>query len=238
MLYKLHKKVLAFPDPRFVDNANGEFAFGGDISPERMRIAYSWGILPWYPWREEEPVWFCPMQRFVIIPEEVHVSHSMRTLLNKNLYQFSINRDFEGVIRNCSKGGRDEDRMDHPLSWLGEEMIKTMLQLHESGEAMSVEVWDKEGVLVGGLYGVVSGAIFCGESMFSKVPSGSKLALIALCRYIEQDKNKQIGIRLIDCQFETPHLKSMGGKIISYAEYLSYNFKALPPLHLGPAILT
>lgn len=234
MLVYLDSNENVFPDPRMGD-PYGRFALGGDLSPERMRVAYSWGILPWFPWRDEVPQWFCPMQRFVIFPEEIHVSHSMRTLLNKNLYHFSINRDFEGVIINCCKGSAGEDRANNPWSWLGADMISTMLELHESGDAVSVEVWDKDDRLVGGLYGIVSGHIFCGESMFSLVPSGSKLALIALARYISLTDCPLGKITLIDCQFETPHLKSMGGRIISYDDYLAHNDLKLPP---PPAILS
>lgn len=241
MIYDLDEECLpGFPDPRHGE-PGGLFAVGADISPERMRTAYSWGILPWYPWRYEKPVWYCPMERFVIFPEEIHISHSMRTLLNKNRYRFSVNMDFEGVVRGCSEGGRGEHRMEHECSWLGEEMIKTALSLYRSGDAASVEVWDEDGNLVGGLYGIIAGHIFCGESMFSRVPSGSKLALIALAKYIDREDCPWGIITLIDCQFETPHLKSMGGRSISYKEYLSHNGQKLPPLskstYYNPAIL-
>lgn len=229
MIFQLPEDPTLFPDPR-LGEPNGLFAVGGDLSPERMRTAYSLGIFPWSPWRSEYLQWFCPMQRFVIFPQEIHISHSMRSLLRKNLYSFSINADFEGVVRNCSLGSINENRSEHPGAWLGEDMIKTMLQLHESGDALSVEVWDMEGNLVGGLYGILSDRIFCGESMFSKVPSGSKLALIAFARYLQLEDCPLGKVALIDCQFETPHLRSMGARFITYEHYLAMNGIVLSPL--------
>ena len=182
---------LYFPDPHLGDD-DGCFAVGGDLSIDRLLLAYSNGIFPWYSFRDQdEPLWFCPMQRFVIFPDEIHVSHSMRTLMNKNKYSVGINEAFDEVIRAYTA-------------------------LHEQGFAASVEVWDNEtNELVGGLYGVTIGKVFIGESMFSKVPSASKLALIFLARYL-----KEHGGKMIDCQLETPHLKSMGGRYISYEEYM------------------
>jgi leucyl/phenylalanyl-tRNA--protein transferase len=155
------------------------------------------------------------MQRFVIFPEEIHVSHSMRTLMNKDRYRMSINEDFEGVINNCS-----ELRIEENGAWLGPAMIEAYTELHRQGFAASVEVWEKPGEgteerLVGGLYGVTIGRAFFGESMFSLVPSASKLALIHLAQTM-----KKTGGRIIDCQFHTPHLESMGGRYISYEEYM------------------
>ena len=153
--------------------------------------------------------WWCPMQRFVIFPDEIHVSHSMRTLINKDKYRISINEAFEDVIRNCGKLREDEEG-----AWLGPEMTEAYIRLHEQQFAASVEVWDGE-KLVGGLYGVAIGRCFFGESMFSFVPNASKLALIHLAWFL-----RERGGLLIDCQFETPHLKSMGGRYITYDEYM------------------
>ncbi len=204
---------LYFPDPRLGD-PDGCFAVGGDLSIDRLLLAYSNGIFPWYSFRDQdEPLWFCPMQRFVIFPEEIHVSHSMRTLMNKNKYSVGINEDFEGVMRGCAKA---DGRYDEEGAWLGENIIQAYTALHEQGFAASVEVWDNEtSQLVGGLYGVTFGKVFIGESMFSLVPSASKLALIFLARYLQEH-----GGRMIDCQLETAHLKSMGGRYISYEEYM------------------
>lgn len=209
MIFKLGKK-LEFPDPHYGDE-DGLIAVGGDLSIDRLLLAYSNGIFPWYSFRDTPILWYCPLQRFVIFPNEVHISHSMRTLINKQEYEMSIGQDFEGVIRHCS-----ELRIKEEGAWLGEEMIQAYTALHEQGFATSVEVWKGE-ELVGGLYGVILGRCFFGESMFSLVPSASKLALIFLAQTLEQN-----GGVMIDCQFETPHLKTMGGRYIPYEEYMKY----------------
>lgn len=209
MIFKLDENI-AFPDPRLGDD-DGMFAYGGDLSIDRLLLAYSNGIFPWYSFRHsKEIVWYCPMKRFVIFPDRIHVSHSMRSLINKEEYSVSINRDFGGVIHNCSSL-----RIKEKGAWLGDDMIKAYTALHDQGFAASVEVWDKSEKLVGGLYGVTIGSAFFGESMFSLVPSASKLALIFLARTM-----LRLGGKLIDCQFETPHLKSMGGEFISYDDYM------------------
>ena len=195
-------------------------AVGGDLSIDRLLLAYQHGIFPWFSFRDsDEPVWYCPHERFVIFPNEIHISHSMRTLLNKKKYTFSLNEDFEGVIQNCSKLRYEEEG-----AWLGEDIIKAYTELHRQGFAASVEVWgrnendnenEKGKRLVGGLYGVNIGSAFFGESMFSLVPSGSKLALIYLAKTMQE-----LGGGIIDCQLKTAHLESMGGRYISYDEYM------------------
>ncbi len=204
---------LYFPDPHLGDE-DGCFAVGGDLSVDRLLLAYCNGIFPWYSFRDQqEPLWFCPMRRFVIFPDEIHVSHSMRTLMNKNKYVVGINEAFDRVIRECAKA---DNRCDEDGAWLGDDIIQAYTALHDQGFAASVEVWDKETEeLVGGLYGVTIGKVFIGESMFSLVPSASKLALIFLARFLREN-----GGRMIDCQLETSHLKSMGGRYISYEEYM------------------
>lgn len=209
MVFKLSEDLI-FPDPH-LGEPDGLLAVGGDLSVDRLLLAYSNGIFPWYSFRQPDILWYCPMQRFVIFPNEVHVSHSMRTLIRKNRYRMSINENFPEVIRNCSiNGGRDE--MEG--AWLGSDMIEAYTELHRQGFAASVEVWEEE-KLVGGLYGVNLGKAFFGESMFSLAPNGSKLALIHLAEFFRDH-----GGTLIDCQFETPHLRSMGGRFISYGEYM------------------
>lgn len=207
MVYRLDDE-LWFPDPHLGEE-DGCIAVGGDLSVDRLLLAYQNGIFPWYAFRYDGPVWYCPMQRFVIFPNEIHVSHSMRTLLNKKKYRLSINEDFERVIRLCG-----ELRIEEDYAWLGPDMMEAYTRLHDQGFAASVEVWEDER-LVGGLYGVNIGKAFFGESMFSLVPSGSKLTLIHLARTMQQR-----GGTLIDCQFETAHLKSMGGRFIAYDEYM------------------
>lgn len=209
MVYQIYDTV-EFPDPRYGEE-DGLFAVGGDLSMERLLAAYSMGAFPWFSFRDSpEPMWYCPWVRFVIFPEEIHISHSMRTLLNKGIYRTTYNQAFREVIEGCSR-----DRIEKEGAWLGEEMIKAYMRLHEAGFAASVEVW-KGDKLVGGLYGVTLGVGFFGESMFSLEPNASKVALIYLAKMMQER-----GGRLIDCQFETPHLKTMGGRHIMYEDYLN-----------------
>lgn len=208
MVFQLDDTI-TFPDPHYGD-PDGLLAVGGDLSVDRLLLAYSNGIFPWYSFREcEQPIWYCPMQRFVIFPEEIHVSHSMHTLINQERYRLTINNDFDGVISHCSQLHFNEQG-----AWLGSDMIEAYKELHRQHFAASVEVWDDER-LVGGLYGVNIGKAFFGESMFSLVKNASKLALIYLSLVLAN-----AGGTLIDCQFETPHLRSMGGRFISYDEYM------------------
>lgn len=201
---------LWFPDPH-LGEADGLVAVGGDLSVDRLILAYSNGFFPWYSFRDGEPLWYCPLQRFVIFPKEIHVSHSMRQLMKKDCYRLSFNEDFDGVIRGCATV---RNRNEEEGAWLGPDIISAYTELHRQGFAASVEVWEGEH-LVGGLYGVNLGTSFFGESMFSRVPSASKLALIHLAHTLDR-----FGGRLIDCQFETPHLRTMGGRLIPYEEYI------------------
>jgi leucyl/phenylalanyl-tRNA--protein transferase len=211
MVYELTEDIV-FPDPR-QGEPDGLIAVGGDLSEERLLLAYSYGIFPWFSFRDwPYPAWYCPMQRFVIFPDEVHISHSMRTLMNKKTYRVTFNQDFDGVIKGCSQV---DGRYDMAGAWLGENMMAAYRHLNRQGYAASVEVWNHEEELVGGLYGVVVGECFIGESMFSREPNTSKLALINLAQLMQR-----IGGKMIDCQLETPHLKSMGGRFIPYTEYL------------------
>lgn len=209
MVYLLDDS-LSFPDPRDGE-PDGLFAVGGDLSIDRLRLAYSYGIFPWFSFRDSEmPHWYCPMRRFVIFPDEIHVSHSMRQIINKGELDVTFNQAFDEVIGNCSRL-----RIDAEGAWLGPDIIAAYTEMFRCGLAASVEVWEGDD-LVGGLYGVTVGNVFCGESMFSLKPSTSKLALISLAWRLSG-----VPGTIIDCQFETPHLRSMGGRFISYDEYLS-----------------
>lgn len=211
MVYQLSDEIV-FPDPR-TGEEDGLLAVGGDLSEERLLLAYSYGIFPWFSFRDwDQPAWYCPMQRFVIFPDQIHISHSMRTLMNKKEYTVTFNRDFDGVIKGCSEAG---GRYYAAGAWLGEDMMKAYRYLNRQGYAVSVETWNSNQELVGGLYGVAMGDCFIGESMFSREPNASKLALIDLAKFMQR-----IGGKLIDCQLETPHLKSMGGRFIPYEEYM------------------
>lgn len=210
-VWQLDKDYLAFPNPH-TGEPDGLLAVGGDLSVDRLVLAYSHGIFPWYGFKEEnEILWFCPMDRFVIFPSKIHVSHSMRTLINSHRYRATFDQSFDEVIGECAKvDGRDRQEG----AWLGSDMIAAYRRLHDKGLARSVEVWEND-MLIGGLYGVALGRSFFGESMFSLRPSASKYALIALARWMDS-----VGGCLIDCQFETPHLKSMGGEHVDYDTYM------------------
>lgn len=214
-VYQLDDK-LWFPDP-YLGEEDGLVAVGGDLSVDRLLLAYSNGFFPWFSFRNrEEPLWYCPLQRFVIFPREIHVSHSMRQLFRQDRYRITLNKDFDGVIRGCATA---QNRNEEDGAWLGPNIIEAYTELHRQGFAASVEVWEKQESddrLVGGLYGVNLGRAFFGESMFSLVPSASKLALIYLARMFEM-----LGGVMIDCQFETPHLRSMGGRYIPYEDYIA-----------------
>lgn len=205
-------KNLWFPDPHLGEE-DGLVAIGGDLSVDRLLLAYSNGFFPWFSFKhQDEPLWYCPLQRFVIFPSEVHISHSMQQFIKKGSLKATINKDFEGVIRNCATA---QNRNEEEGAWLGPNIINAYTELHRQGFAASVEIWDDDR-LVGGLYGVNLGRAFFGESMFSLVPNASKLALIYLAHMFEA-----LGGKLIDCQFETPHLRSMGGRFIPYEEYIN-----------------
>lgn len=204
MVFLLIEQLL-FPDPALADE-DGLLAVGGDLSIERLKLAYQQGIFPWYS--DDEPIlWYSPHERFVIFKEEVHISGSMRRLMRSGIYEISWDKDFAAVINQCASVKRKVQNG----TWITQDMIDAYIALHKEGIAHSVEVWHK-GRLVGGMYGVASGNIFCGESMFSLMPSASKLALIYLC----QSKP----YKFIDCQFHTDHLESMGGRSISREEYM------------------
>lgn len=217
-VYQLDEEIW-FPNP-YEGEENGLFAVGGDLSVKRLLFAYKNGIFPWYNFHFPYPHWYCPLDRFVIFPKEVHISHSMRQLMRQNKYFVTINQDFEGVITGCATvNGRDKIYG----SWIGPKIIKAFIDLNRLGYASSVEVWEPQEAsdgtkgrkLVGGLYGVTILNAFAGESMFSLVPNASKLALIHLAQNMSEE-----GGLFIDCQFETPHLKSMGGCHISYEKYM------------------
>ena len=214
MIFRLlEDKPNIFPDPHYGEK-DGLLAVGGDLSPERLITAYNNGIFPWYGYKEsEEIMWWCPLDRFVIFPNEIHISHSMRQLIKKGTYKTTINQAFDVVIENCSKVNNRNELVG---AWLGKDIIDAYKKMYELGLAASIEVWDKEEYLVGGLYGININNNFFGESMFSLVPSASKLALIYLAEQL-----KPFG-GIIDCQFETPHLLTMGGRHITYDEYMKY----------------
>lgn len=195
-------KELFFPP---VDEADedGVLAVGGDLSPERLILAYKSGIFPWFD--EEDPIlWWSPEERMVLFPEEFVVSKSMRNILNRNVFKVTLNQNFKEVISNCSSIKRN----GQIGTWITNEMIEAYCKLNEIGFAKSVEVWQDD-VLVGGLYGIDLGHVFCGESMFSKVSNASKVAFASLV-----EKLKEENYKLLDCQVHNDHLESLGAREI------------------------
>lgn len=204
-VYRLNEKEIAFPHPVLAEE-NGLLAVGGDLSVDRLLLAYAHGIFPWYN-PGEEILWWCPKERFVIFPEEIHVSHSMRKYMKKHELQLVLNRDFADTMHRCRMKREQEG------TWISDEMEQAYGQLHERGFAVSVEAF-VDGALSGGLYGVVIGRCFFGESMFSDLENGSKVALIAWADFL-----RERDFSFIDCQFHTDHLESMGGRYISWEAY-------------------
>lgn len=192
---------LAFP-PAHLAEPDGLLAMGGDLSPERLLLAYRNGIFPWY--EGEYILWWAPNPRFVLFPEELKISKSIKPLLNKTEFDFTINKAFASVIHQCKK----ITRPGQDGTWITNEVEKAYIKMHELGYAHSAEVW-KDNELAGGLYGIKLGKVFFGESMFSKVSNASRYAFI---RYVQLLKKE--GIQLIDCQVHTEYLESMGARMI------------------------
>ncbi len=188
-----------FPAPHHaLSEPNGLLAIGGDLRPSRLLAAYHNGIFPWYG--AHYPIlWWSPDPRALLAPEQIHVSRSMNKLLRNHRYQIWINRQFMTVVKACAAPRRDSED-----TWINDELMASYQILHAAGHAHSIEVWS-DSELVGGLYGISIGRLFCGESMFSRQVNTSKLALIALCRHFAQH-----GGALIDCQMQTDHLASLG----------------------------
>jgi len=202
-------KELFFPPVSEADE-EGVLAIGGDLSSERLKLAYKSGIFPWF--NDGEPIlWWAPDPRMVLFFDELIISKSMRNILNRKMFKITFNKNFKEVISNCQQIKRD----GQDGTWISNEMINAYCKLNEEGIAKSVEVWQDD-VLVGGLYGIDLGNIFCGESMFSKVSNASKTAFIALALYLQQEN-----YQLLDCQVYNPHLESLGCREIDREEFMS-----------------
>lgn len=192
---------ISFP-PVHLAEPDGLLAIGGDLSAERLLLAYRSGIFPWY---SQPPIlWWCPDPRFVLFPEELKISKSLRPLLNRNAFDFTVNKVFKQVVSHC----KNVDRPGQPGTWISDEIVEAYDRLHQLGYAHSAEVW-KNGELVGGLYGVRLGKVFFGESMFSLVSNASKYAFT---RYVQLLITE--GVQLIDCQVHTEYLESLGARMI------------------------
>ena len=199
---------LNFPHPNLSD-PDGLLAIGGDLSPERLLLAYKNGIFPWFN-PGEIYLWWSPDPRFVLFPKDLKVSKSMRPYFNQKKFEVKYDTCFEKIIKHCSESKRKGQRG----TWITDEMIKAYMRLHEMGWAHSVEVFEGD-KLVGGLYGIAMGQVFFGESMFAKVNNASKFGFISLV-----EKLIEHGFTLIDCQQETPHLGSLGAISISRDKFL------------------
>lgn len=205
-VYGLDEEEIWFPDPTLAED-DGLLAVGGDLSVDRLLLAYSNGIFPWY--NEGDPImWWCPKERFIIRPSQIHISHSMKKFMKKHSVRIQLNRDFADTMHRCRTKREFKEG-----TWITDDMEAAYLKLHENDFAVSVESYiDDE--LAGGLYGVCLDRCFFGESMFSDMENGSKVALILLAELLEEND-----FVMIDCQFHTNHLESMGGERISWKEY-------------------
>ncbi len=205
---KFLTKDLIFPDVNDADQS-GVLAFGGDLSTERLMLAYKSGIFPWF--NIDEPViWWAPNPRMVLFLDEIIVSKSMRNIVNRNIFTISFNQNFRQVITNCQQ----INRKDQNGTWITNDLIEAYCKLNELGLAISIEVWQNND-LVGGLYGIDLGHVFCGESMFSKVSNASKFAFLNLVNDLKS-KNYQ----LLDCQVHNDHLESLGCREISRNDFM------------------
>ncbi len=205
MFFQLLADDPAFPDPALAEE-DGLLAIGGDLSMERLLIAYSNGIFLWFS--EGDPIlWYSPHERCVIYPDKIKISKSMKQVLKQGIFKVTLNQAFKEVILNCAT----TPRKGQDGTWITTEMQEAYLRLHENGYAHSVEVWQDD-KLVGGLYGLKINRVFCGESMFSQVSNASKTALIFL---------SELNIELIDCQLPNDHLMSLGAEMISRESYMA-----------------
>jgi leucyl/phenylalanyl-tRNA--protein transferase len=206
MIFRLSEE-LVFPNPNLAEE-DGLLAIEGDLSTERLLLAYKNGIFPWFG--DDSPIlWYSPKIRFVLFPNEVKISKSMQQLMKSRKYKITINTAFEKVINACA----DVKRADQESTWITTEMKQSYIKLHQLGYVHSVETWEND-QLIGGLYGVMINQVFCGESMFSYQSNASKMALIWLCQNIE--------LKLIDCQIHSNHLATLGARMIDRESFMSF----------------
>ena len=213
-VYRLTDEII-FPPPQLADKT-GVLAIGGDLCEERLLLAYSLGIFPWYS--EDEPIlWWSPDPRLVLYPDEIRVSKSLEKVIKKQVFNVTFDAAFEQVINLCAGAGRRENEG----TWILPEMIDAYCALYESGYAHSVEAW-RDGILAGGLYGVSLGRCFFGESMFTLESNASKVAFARLVKFLEENS-----FDLIDCQVSTGHLKRFGAREIPRSLFLKQLKKSL-----------
>lgn len=207
-IYRLFEEPI-FPNPEEAD-PDGLLAIGGDLSPQRLLTAYSNGIFPWYA--DDSPIlWWSTNPRLILIPDEFHMPRSLRRVLNKGQFTFTLDTAFPSVIHECASSNRPEQEG----TWIVEDMVEAYTMLHELGYCHSMEAW-QDGELVGGLYGISLGAAFFGESMFYKVPDASKAAFAVLVNQL-----RVWGFSMIDCQQTTRHLLRFGAKEVQRFRFLA-----------------
>lgn len=203
-------KELYFP-PVETASLDGILAVGGDLSAERLLLAYRSGIFPWFD--PDEPIlWWAPPERMVVVPETYKIPKSIRNLLNKNTFRVSRNTNFKSVILHC----QNIPRKGQQGTWISDDIVASYSKLHEMGYAHSFEVW-QDNQLVGGLYGIDLGHVFCGESMFSLVSNASKVAFVALILYLKAHHYK-----LLDCQVHNDHLELLGAFEIDRSDFMDF----------------
>lgn len=214
---------LQFPHP-FLADEDGLLAVGGDLGPERIILAYRFGIFPWYS--DDQPIlWWAPQERFVLDPAQIHVAKSMRRYLNNPIFKFTTDQHFEYVIDRC----QNIHRPGQDGTWITPELKTAYIDLHKKGIAHSIEIWQNNQI-VGGLYGLGIGHIFSGESMFSEVPDASKYAVIILGHILQRK-----GYQLIDAQLHSPHMERLGGFSLSNVQYFDHlRSNLLVSLHTQP----
>ncbi len=206
-VYQLPSYPYVFPHPLRADQ-DGLLAIGGDLDPERLILAYQHGIFPWY--NHDDPIlWWFPNPRLVLFPSKIRIAKSMRSYFNQQKYSCTYNQQFTEVMINC----KNHRRPGQTGTWIQEEMVEAYTALHRMGIAQSVEVWEGN-ELVGGLYGVQLNRIFFGESMYAHKSNASKFGLIKLAQKLAKED-----VELIDCQQDTPHLKSLGAELISSKQF-------------------
>ncbi|MBW7982366.1 leucyl/phenylalanyl-tRNA--protein transferase [Enterobacillus tribolii] len=227
-LMQLDRQNVAFPSPESaLREPNGLLAIGGDLRPERLLAAYQRGIFPWFT-PGDVILWWSPDPRAVLYPAELHISRSMHKFLRRNPFQVTLNQAFADVVAGCAQQRAEG-------TWIGEDVQQAYIQLHQLGYAHSIEVW-LDGELVGGLYGLAQGSLFCGESMFSRVSNASKTALILFTHHFVTH-----GGELFDCQVLNDHTASLGAREISRRDYLrhllDYQKQRLSPYCWQPKML-
>ncbi len=204
---------LVFP-PAYLADPEGLLAVGGDLSPERLMLAYSRGIFPWFS--GNRIMWWSPDPRYVIFPAQIRISRSMKQVLNRNIFSITYDTAFPEIIQSCRKPRPNQDG-----TWITDSMVQAYTALHHAGLAHSVEAW-QNGKLAGGLYGVSLGGMFYGESMFTEISNASKACLITLCLRL-----RDLEFDCVDCQFHTEHLESMGGTTLSREAFLNLLHRSL-----------